>query len=254
MTVLTDRWRLPWVAERAESWCAASAGAGETRVGEAARALLLRTTWHAQRLVSWTPHLRQFQARARPPTCRSPSSHAHAPSQLLGYTAPCALEFQRLRPHTACDAVGSPRVPCMTGLTECAGSGGWAPRTPAGRRRRAAARATVSRLAHAHNCSYPCERSGAVPRGQAAARAAACPAGAGAGRRARGHAGRVRPAGRSARRAAAPAQRLAAGGHRRRAGRRAPIRADPGAPAPAQQNPPNSHHNGQSLTACGRAM
>ena len=100
MTVLTDRWRLPWVAEQAESWCAVSAGAGETRVGEAARALLLRTTWHAQRLVSWTPHLRQFQARARPPARRSPSSRAHAPSQLLGCPSSARREPSALRTRT----------------------------------------------------------------------------------------------------------------------------------------------------------
>lgn len=35
----------------------------ERRLGQAVRALLPRTTWHAQRLLSWTPHLRQFQAR-----------------------------------------------------------------------------------------------------------------------------------------------------------------------------------------------
>ncbi len=33
------------------------------RVAEMGRALLPGTTWHATRLMSWIPHLRQFQVR-----------------------------------------------------------------------------------------------------------------------------------------------------------------------------------------------
>lgn len=35
------------------------------RVAEMGRALLPGTTWHATRLMSWIPHLRQFQVAAR---------------------------------------------------------------------------------------------------------------------------------------------------------------------------------------------
>ena len=66
-----------------------------------------------------------------------------------------------------------------------------------------------------------------VPAAPGAAAAAAAPAAAGQGSR-QPCTGSLRPAGRAAARAAAPAQRLAAGGHRGRALRAAAVHAHPG--------------------------